>query len=420
MDPVETTKFLELSEKRKLIESESHKNNSKRQKDDLVSILENLENRAYTAEKAFVETHKKLSESRLSRDFVLEDLLGEGADGDVWRCQHRLDRCAYAVKRIRYVGSNKILLSEIQAMSKLHHEGIVRYYTSWTEVDEITPDMNVEVVEFHDVEHKKDEVEDKKDEVEDEEEKKKDEYDDDDDEDDDDDDDDDDEEDDDDEDDDDEEEAINYSKEELSAQREEPAEVIRYFNLREPGDPQLLYCSLFIQMELCDRTLYDAMLRLDDQTGREYFKQIVMAVLYMHQQGVVHKDLASVNIFLDETSKTKIGDFGIARVGSTDLHASSPGQKYYREPKRNSGESIDFKTDIYSLGILFLELISSVKTVQERNQLIEDLREREVLPRDMSDRDKNFITLLTSKEASRRPSAEDIVEMAPWGINWNQ
>jgi translation initiation factor 2-alpha kinase 4 len=62
----------------------------------------------------------------------------------------------------------------------------------------------------------------------------------------------------------------------------------------------------------CCRTAIDSGLFEDDQRVWRLFREIVEGLAHIHQQGMIHRDLKPVNIFLDSNDHVKIGDFGLA------------------------------------------------------------------------------------------------------------
>ncbi|KAI3957664.1 hypothetical protein MKW92_022937 [Papaver armeniacum] len=170
-------------------------------------------------------------------------------------------------------------------------------------------------------------------------------------------------------------------------------------------------------MELCKGSLYDEIIKgkVDYQRGIEFFAQLIEAVAYMHGQHVIHKDLSSSNVFLDESSsRVKVGDFGIAKIGTTDLHPTSLGNQQYEAPERSNGVDIDAKVDMFSLGKLLLELISNISTASERARIFEGFSKEGVLPACLYQEDGELgedgklILSLTSVDPRDRPSAEEV------------
>jgi len=83
--------------------------------------------------------------SRFDQDFDKLELMGRGAFGEVWRCRHRLDDCEYAVKAVHFQANSgdknymKLAAREARTLAGLApHPGILRYHTSWVEVNEVS------------------------------------------------------------------------------------------------------------------------------------------------------------------------------------------------------------------------------------------------------------------------------------------
>eukprot|EP00118_Oscarella_pearsei_P014030 m.117462 g.117462 ORF g.117462 m.117462 type:complete len:597 (+) comp37614_c0_seq2:26-1816(+) len=88
-----------------------------------------------------------------------------------------------------------------------------------------------------------------------------------------------------------------------------------------------------------------------------WFIQLVMAVQYLHDRRVLHRDLKTRNIFL-KNNVIKLGDFGISRIllGSTEMATTFAGTPYYMSPEVLKHEMYNSKSDIWSLGVVLYEL----------------------------------------------------------------
>jgi eukaryotic-like serine/threonine-protein kinase len=103
--------------------------------------------------------------------------------------------------------------------------------------------------------------------------------------------------------------------------------------------------------------------------GLRIAKQACQGLEAAHIQGVVHRDIKPQNmLILPESGDLKIMDFGIARVSEVERADSDPsltmagtvmGTPDYMSPEQASGTPADFRSDIYSLGVVFFEMFTS-------------------------------------------------------------
>ncbi len=89
--------------------------------------------------------------------------------------------------------------------------------------------------------------------------------------------------------------------------------------------------------------------------------QMAAALGFAHEAGVVHRDVKPANVIVDERGRAVLTDFGIAKAGNeTRLTrvGASVGSPDYMAPEQISGGSIDPRTDLYALGVLFHHLLT--------------------------------------------------------------
>lgn len=85
------------------------------------------------------------------------------------------------------------------------------------------------------------------------------------------------------------------------------------------------------------------------------------ALSYAHKNGIIHRDLKSKNIIINDDGIVKVADFGIATATTTSTIAVSInaiGSVHYFSPEQAKGEVVDERSDIYSLGIIGYELVT--------------------------------------------------------------
>ncbi|PWU09380.1 MAG: serine/threonine protein kinase, partial [Verrucomicrobia bacterium] len=169
-------------------------------------------------------------------------------------------------------------------------------------------------------------------------------------------------------------------------------------------------------------TTYCAENNLSTQRRLDLFVQVCKAVQHAHQKGIIHRDLKPSNILVadhDGVPVPKIIDFGIAKATSdqrlTDktvftAFAQFIGTPVYMSPEQAklSGLDIDTRTDIYSLGVVLYELLTSKTPFDEKQLLAAGLEEmrrtiREVEPVKPSTR---LTQELANKSEIRDPKSE--------------
>lgn len=93
-----------------------------------------------------------------------------------------------------------------------------------------------------------------------------------------------------------------------------------------------------------------------------YFMQICDALSYAHKLNIIHRDIKPANVMITNENHVKVTDFGIAKIlkgdDSTKSGTAVIGTPLYMAPEQITGEGVDARTDIYSLGIMMYELVS--------------------------------------------------------------
>jgi serine/threonine protein kinase len=91
--------------------------------------------------------------------------------------------------------------------------------------------------------------------------------------------------------------------------------------------------------------------------------QICSGLKEAHAQGIVHRDLKPENVMIDAQGNVKIMDFGIARSmeAGTRATGSLAGTPAYMAPEQVSGKPVDYRTDIYSLGLILYEMFTGAQ-----------------------------------------------------------
>jgi eukaryotic-like serine/threonine-protein kinase len=154
--------------------------------------------------------------------------------------------------------------------------------------------------------------------------------------------------------------------------------------------------------------------------GLQIAKQLCRGLAAVHEAGIVHRDIKPPNIMVLPNGVVKLMDFGIARAAGGDEPGDSAtvGTPYYMSPEQARGETVDERSDIYSIGIVLYEMFTGTRpisgaTVGEilRRHLLEEPKSVTVLRPDLPALLERLIAACLAKNPDRRPpSASDLAD----------
>jgi serine/threonine-protein kinase len=104
------------------------------------------------------------------------------------------------------------------------------------------------------------------------------------------------------------------------------------------------------------------------QEALKYLDQVLDALNFAHHQHVIHRDIKPANMMLTHDGTVKLMDFGIARSEAEPKKLTATGTTLgslsYMSPEQVTGQPTDERSDLYSLGISFYEMVTGVKPFQ--------------------------------------------------------
>jgi serine/threonine protein kinase len=136
--------------------------------------------------------------------------------------------------------------------------------------------------------------------------------------------------------------------------------------------------------------------------------QICSGLKEAHAQGIVHRDLKPENVMIDAQGNVKIMDFGIARSmeAGTRLTGSMVGTPAYMAPEQVAGKPVDYRTDIYSLGLMLYEMVTGAPAFRADNPVavaLKQMREEPVPPREVEPNVPDFAERVILKCLEKEP-----------------
>ncbi|CAK0734185.1 hypothetical protein CVIRNUC_000395 [Coccomyxa viridis] len=153
-----------------------------------------------------------------------------------------------------------------------------------------------------------------------------------------------------------------------------------------------------------------------------YIAQVLHGLAYLHEQGVVHRDIKGANILTGSESVVKLADFGVAAKltgaseGDESLRQSVVGTPYWMAPEVIEMTSVTAAADIWSVGCLCIELLTGqppyfdLQPMSALFRIVQD--EHPALPDNLSEDMQGFLLECFRKDPQRRPGARALLRHA--------
>lgn len=186
-----------------------------------------------------------------------------------------------------------------------------------------------------------------------------------------------------------------------------------------------------IQMEYCEDNLFKYLKNnyKFNQISFNFFKQILNGVKYLHDNNIIHRDLKPSNILIKDKI-IKITDFNISKILNSNLKLENNskhnnnnkniskfinykltkgiGTSLYSSPEQLNSNIYNKQSDIYSLGIIYFEMISNFKNQIDKIMAINKLKKM-IFPSNINQFNKKLISLMIHNDYTKRPSINELI-----------
>ncbi|HZO02748.1 MAG TPA: protein kinase [Burkholderiales bacterium] len=160
--------------------------------------------------------------------------------------------------------------------------------------------------------------------------------------------------------------SLRFSREAQAVARLNHPHIVQVYDFAEEGDVAYLVMEFIRGKEL--KNYFDANERFDIKEAVRIMCELLDALEFAHNAGIIHRDIKPANVMLDAQARTKLTDFGVARVQDSDRTQAERtqagtmvGTPAYMSPEQITGGNIDKRTDLFSAGIILYQFLTGEK-----------------------------------------------------------
>jgi eukaryotic-like serine/threonine-protein kinase len=159
--------------------------------------------------------------------------------------------------------------------------------------------------------------------------------------------------------------SMRFQREVRAVARLNHPNIVQVYDFGAEGDLAYIVMEYIQGKELKDA--FDAGQKFELKVVLRLMVEVLDALDFAHEAGIIHRDVKPANVMLDAGGRAKLTDFGVARVTDPDAEAEATragtmiGTPAYMSPEQIQGQAIDRRTDVFSAGVLFYQLVTGKK-----------------------------------------------------------
>jgi len=160
--------------------------------------------------------------------------------------------------------------------------------------------------------------------------------------------------------------SMRFMREAQAVARLNHPHIVQVYDFGEEGEVAYIVMEFIKGKEL--KNFFDANERFELKEAVRVMCELLDALDFAHESGIVHRDIKPANVMLDSQARVKLADFGVARVTDADRTqvektqaGTMVGTPAYMSPEQITGGNIDRRTDVFSAGIILYQFLTGEK-----------------------------------------------------------
>ncbi len=161
--------------------------------------------------------------------------------------------------------------------------------------------------------------------------------------------------------------SMRFAREAQAVARLNHPNIVQVYDFGEEGEIAYIVMEYIRGKEL--KAAFDTGERFTLRESTRLMTELLDAIDFAHNEGVVHRDIKPANVMVDHEGHVKLADFGVARISDPDRQGATQvgtmvGTPAYMSPEQVQGLKIDRRTDIFSAGVVFYQFLTGQRPFQ--------------------------------------------------------